>query len=103
MARLAPRTLVAGSSVTGEHCFLDFTNASRLECSVMNRESHSETAESFSQQAEAAQSGLVSEMVDFLLENKKWWLTPIILVLLLTGLLVLLSGSAAAPFIYTLF
>jgi hypothetical protein len=36
--------------------------------------------------------------------RKKWWLGPIILILLLLGLLVVLtSGSALAPFIYTLF
>lgn len=40
----------------------------------------------------------------FLKERKIWWLTPIILSLLLIGLLIVLgSGSAAAPFIYTLF
>ena len=32
-----------------------------------------------------------------------WWLIPIVVVLALFGVLVLLSGSAAAPFIYTLF
>lgn len=41
---------------------------------------------------------------DFLRVRKKWWLTPIVLVLLLLGLLIVLTqGSALAPFIYTLF
>ena len=41
---------------------------------------------------------------DFLKVRKKWWLTPIVLFLLLIGLLIVLSqGSALAPFIYTLF
>ncbi len=41
---------------------------------------------------------------DFLKTRKKWWLTPIVLVLMLIGaLLVSLQGSAVAPFIYTLF
>ena len=40
----------------------------------------------------------------FLKERKKYWLLPIILTLLLLGaLIVLASGSAIAPFIYTLF
>ena len=40
----------------------------------------------------------------FLRERKKYWLAPIILVLLLLGFLIVFgSGSAAAPFIYTLF
>ena len=36
-------------------------------------------------------------------EEKKWWLTPIVLVLLLAGAAIFLSGTGAAPFIYTLF
>jgi len=47
--------------------------------------------------------GLMREFVDFLKENKKWWLAPIIISILLLGALVILGGSAAAPFIYTLF
>ena len=44
------------------------------------------------------------EIVDFLRARKKYWLAPIILVLLLFGGLIVLSqGSAVAPFIYTLF
>lgn len=46
---------------------------------------------------------LYKEFVLFLMENKKWWLIPIFLVLALMGLLVALSGSAVAPFIYPLF
>jgi len=44
------------------------------------------------------------DLWDFLRARKKFWLAPIILVLLLFGaLIVLTSGSAIAPFIYTLF
>jgi len=44
------------------------------------------------------------ELWDFMRERKKFWLLPIILVLLLFGgLIVLTQGSAVAPFIYTLF
>jgi len=46
----------------------------------------------------------LSELWGFLRVRKKFWLLPIILVLLLFGVLVVLtSGSAVAPFIYTLF
>lgn len=46
----------------------------------------------------------VLELWAFLRERKKFWLLPIILVMLLIGgLLVLAQGSAVAPFIYTLF
>ena len=44
------------------------------------------------------------EFVRFIKVRKKWWLTPIILFLLLFGtLIVLTEGTAIAPFIYTLF
>ncbi len=58
---------------------------------------------SFQEAAQGQEQGLVAEFVQFLKENKKWWLAPILIVLLLMGALILLSGSAAAPFIYTLF
>jgi hypothetical protein len=51
-----------------------------------------------------ARSGLVSELWAFMRVRKKWWLLPIILVMVLVGtLLVLAQGSALAPFIYTIF
>jgi hypothetical protein len=44
------------------------------------------------------------DFFSYLKERKKWWLIPVILILLLFGtLIVLSSGSAIAPFIYTLF
>jgi hypothetical protein len=47
---------------------------------------------------------LVLELWAFMKERKKFWLLPIIVVLLLFGtLIVLTQGSAVAPFIYTLF
>ena len=45
----------------------------------------------------------LGELWLFLRDNKKWWLAPIVLSILGLGLLVLLGGTAAAPFIYTLF
>lgn len=52
---------------------------------------------------EQAKTGFFGELWGFLRENKKWWLLPILIVLLLFGLLILLSGTGVAPFIYTLF
>ncbi|MHC4972989.1 MAG: DUF5989 family protein [Planctomycetota bacterium] len=47
---------------------------------------------------------LLREFLGFLKKEKKWWLVPLVVVLLLLGtLLVLVEGSAVAPFIYTLF
>jgi drug/metabolite transporter superfamily protein YnfA len=47
--------------------------------------------------------GFLSEFWQFLKHNKKWWLLPIVVALLLFALLLWLSSTAAAPFIYTLF
>jgi len=47
---------------------------------------------------------LLKDLWAFMKERKKFWLAPIIIVLLLLGtLIVLAQGSAVAPFIYTLF
>ena len=47
---------------------------------------------------------ILKELWDFLRIRKKWWLTPIIIVLLLLGFLIFFTQtSAVAPFIYTLF
>jgi hypothetical protein len=53
----------------------------------------------------ADQSGanIFSDFVSFLGATKKWWLVAILVALALLGGLMLMSGSAAAPFIYTLF
>ena len=69
----------------------------------MAEENRAKQQDDFRTQAAAGRAGLISEFVDFLKENKKWWLAPIILSMLGLGLLVLLAGSAGAPFIYTLF
>jgi hypothetical protein len=48
--------------------------------------------------------GFVGELFRFLLTRKKYWLVPVILVMIiLGGALMLAQGSAVAPFIYTLF
>tara|TARA_R110002072_G_scaffold113818_1_gene243564 strand:- start:11008 stop:11160 length:153 start_codon:yes stop_codon:yes gene_type:complete len=47
---------------------------------------------------------LIKDLWGFMRERKKFWLAPIILVMLLLGaLIVVAKGSAVAPFIYTLF
>ena len=47
---------------------------------------------------------LINDLWDFMRVRKKFWLAPIIIVLLLLGaLIVFAQGSAVAPFIYTIF
>jgi hypothetical protein len=50
-----------------------------------------------------ARRSFISELTAFVLTHKKYMLIPVIIMLLLAGLLVLLGGTKAAPFIYTLF
>ena len=57
----------------------------------------------FAKQAELERPGFLNEVWTFFRYNKRWWLTPIIIVLLFIGLLIVLGGTAAAPLIYTLF
>ena len=45
---------------------------------------------------------LFREIFQFALQNKAWWIVPTVLILLLLGVLIF-SGQAVAPFIYTLF
>ena len=57
----------------------------------------------FSDQGHSSSYSLVREFIDFMRCNKKWWLAPVIAILLMFGALLVLSASVAAPFIYTLF
>ena len=53
--------------------------------------------------ADSSEPSLVAEFVEFLRDNKKWWLVPILLVLGAFGIVVVLAASPIAPFIYALF
>ncbi len=57
----------------------------------------------FQEEAAAKPKSALGEFLYFALHNKKWWLTPILLVLLLVSALIVLGGSGVAPFIYSLF
>ena len=47
---------------------------------------------------------ILKELWNFLIERKKYWLFPIMLVLLFFGIIIVLShGTVVAPFIYTIF
>lgn len=66
-------------------------------------ENNSDSASDFSSQAEEPSPGLLREIWDLLRYNKKWWLVPIVVAVLLGSLLVFLSSTVFAPFVYTLF
>jgi hypothetical protein len=51
-----------------------------------------------------AQHGIAREIWEYMKVRKKWWLLPVIIVLMIVGaLLIFAQGSALAPFIYTIF
>jgi hypothetical protein len=47
--------------------------------------------------------GVLAELVEFLRENKRWWLLPLAGILVILGLLLVFSGSGSDPFAYSLF
>jgi hypothetical protein len=57
----------------------------------------------FEQAQEEKQAGILKEFFLFLKYNKKYWMIPILITLLGLAVLILLGGTAVAPFIYTLF
>ncbi len=61
-----------------------------------------DNAERFVQQAQQTSPGMLHEYWNFLRHSKKWWIIPTVAVLLLLGVLVALSASGLAPFIYAL-
>jgi len=67
------------------------------------KRSQEKTAGKFEKLARQKRSSLLGEFWFFLKHNKKWWLLPVLIILLLLGVLVLLGGTAIAPFIYPLF
>jgi hypothetical protein len=61
-----------------------------------------DSQDEFLQAATEPERGLVAEFVAFMAENKMWWLTPILVVFGLLGVLLILGATGIAPFIYTL-
>jgi hypothetical protein len=57
----------------------------------------------FSRKAGEKGRGPVAQFFAFVFSNKKWWLTPVIVALVLVGVLAVLGGTGVAPFIYSLF
>lgn len=66
-------------------------------------EQSTKRGDAFRAEAERAEVGIVREFVEFLGENKKWWLAPLLIAFAIVGALVLFGTSTAGPFVYTLF
>ena len=69
----------------------------------MDKATQENQANEFETHAGQKRMSFGAEFWNFLKHNKKWWLLPILVALLLLGALILLSGTAVAPFIYPLF
>lgn len=78
----------------------------RLEFDPMQGESTPSRADPRSeleQPKEAPPPGLIREFCEFLAHNKKWWLIPLMIIVLMIGLLATTMISPAAPLIYPFF
>lgn len=62
-----------------------------------------DSKDEFEKASRTKEGNLLSEFIGFLKQNKKFWLLPLILVMLGLAALLILTSTAAAPFIYTLF
>lgn len=49
------------------------------------------------------EGGIISEFIAFMKDNAKWWLIPFLVVFGLLGIVIVLAGTGAAPFIYAMF
>ena len=70
---------------------------------TMSKVTQEKKTDEFDKLAKEKRPSLTAEFWSFLKYNKKWWLLPIVILLLLFGALIMLSGTAVAPFIYALF
>ena len=68
-----------------------------------DRENQKNEPNEFAAAADEEQMGIIAEFVEFIKENKKYWLIPLLVILLFMGLLLLGSSSIFGPYIYTLF
>lgn len=66
----------------------------------MSAEKKNPEVEAFELSNSEAQPSLVADLWAFLRENKKYWMIPLIVSLLVLGILIAMGGSAVAPFIY---
>ena len=62
-----------------------------------------DSGKKFTVMAGSKAPSIVGEFLALMFTNKKWWLLPIVLMLLALGFLLFLGSTGAAPFIYTLF
>jgi hypothetical protein len=67
------------------------------------RRDHDGTARASFEALATRRTSSVGQAIGYFISRRKWWLIPMVVVLLGLGALFVLSGSVVAPFIYTLF
>jgi len=61
----------------------------------------SQRKEDFLQAAAQKERGIVAEFIDFMGENKVWWMAPILIVFAVLAVLLVLGASGIGPFVYS--
>ena len=92
-----------GSSERSQFLWLVTSNNFESERSMSESEDKHDVKGQFESQATQSELGVIAEFIAFLKYNKKWWLTPSVVALLLIAILAISAGTGAAPFIYPLF
>jgi hypothetical protein len=70
---------------------------------TLPEDSHGFRTDEFSREASRTRTSFLSDYLYLLRNNRKWWMLPLLGLLLILGMLTLLSSSGVAPLIYTLF
>lgn len=70
---------------------------------MSNPDKSPQSTNEFARQGEKQRGSLIAEFIHMVKSNRKWWLLPLILVLAAFGVMMVLSSSGIAPFIYTVF
>lgn len=68
-----------------------------------NQSLENRAGDDFVEQSQSRPPSVFWEFLDFLVHNKKWWLSPIVIVLLVLSFFVMMTNTALGPFIYALF
>lgn len=59
--------------------------------------------EEIARRADAPRSGLLADLLGLMRRHRRWWLAPLLIVLLLVGVLLVVGASPLGPFLYPLF
>lgn len=67
------------------------------------RDAGEDASDELARAAQGGGGGFIGEFWSYLRNSRKWWLAPILVLLILLAVLSVVAGSSAAPFIYALF